>query len=198
MPLPPSHSSGGGSFPDKVIVGVYALSRGAGATYTAIALSEFLVSKGSTALIVLDGKQDINFASFDRRIDRKIPEPYEKLKAIQHYENEYDYLVLDFGSPFNVLPTGLPYDSFATDDSDGSDDPIIYLNYCDRLICLTFSASWHVGKKRYLDATKLSRNSLILNEEHRSLNQQQLVELVFPEVSHHKQRSTSRQNAPRR
>lgn len=87
-------------------IGVFSVSRGAGSSYTSCVLAEKLVMLGySAAVVAFDGKSDLEYAEgkadyYFATSDKK------KLLLLQVINGGYDFVIIDFGTPFKINARG--------------------------------------------------------------------------------------------
>ena len=169
-----------GAFPSKLSIGVFALSRGAGATHTAIDIAEFFAQRGSTALMAYDLSYDIEFADIDERVFTFVPKKEEMNAVIREMHNGYfRYIIYDFGTPLEIFPNG------ALADISLSPDTLLLLTElqrCDRKVCLSFDASWHASKLNFLEEYHLDSNLVLLSEKSRGMDINDLMNRLYPGI----------------
>ncbi|MCL2549157.1 MAG: hypothetical protein FWE76_08345 [Symbiobacteriaceae bacterium] len=176
----PSIISARSEFPGKVSIGVFSLSRGAGATHTAIAIAEFFARRGPTALMAYDLSHDLEQSDIDERVFVYIPTKQEmnEVIAVMH-SNIVSYIVYDFGTPFELYHNGLLVNSSFSDE-----EKIAFteLQRCDRKVCLSFAAPWHRDKSRFLEQHHLDSNLTLLTERQRNMDITELMNRLYPGI----------------
>lgn len=87
-------------------IGVFSVSRGAGSTYTSCIIAEKLVMLGySAAVVAFDGKSDLEYA--EGKADYYFATPdKKKLILLQVINGGYDFVIIDFGTPFMINARG--------------------------------------------------------------------------------------------
>ena len=167
----------GFTFPERDVIGVFALSRGAGATYTSLKIAEYLVRHGNTALLAFDGKQDVKWAAASPKLITICPEnAQERANAIAALYQDYRFIVIDFGTPFILTPTGLPDETAFSQNA----ELLTELIRCNRRVCLAFDAPWHAAKKRFVKVMRLDTNLTMISEGERNLSPDALLARIYP------------------
>ena len=160
-------------FPERAVIGVFSLSRGAGATRTAVELALKLMRVGRTMIIAMDGSADLYSAGLPEQVVISVPVYEEAINTLSIHisEKQYRFIILDFGLILRVTSIGQP------------DEPLTErihlineLRRCDKIICRSFSAPWHSQKERVLTGLGL-QNVLVIRDDQPQLD---LVQQLFP------------------
>ena len=168
------------AFPSKVSIGVFSLSRGAGATHTAIAIAEFFARRGPTALMAYDLSHDLELSQIDERVFVYIPTRQEMNDVISvMHSGMVQYIVYDFGTPFELYHNGFLVNSSFSDEEKIS---FTELQRCDRKVCLTFDAPWHSSKSAFLESYNMDANLTLLSERQRSMDITELMNRLYPGI----------------
>ena len=160
-------------FPERVVIGVFSLSRGAGSTRTAVELALKLMRVGRTMVIGMDGSADLYSAGLPEQVVISVPVYEEAINTLSIHisEKQYRFIILDFGLILRITNIGQP------------DEPlserihlINELRRCDRIICRSFSAPWHSQKERILSGLSL-QDVIVIRDDQPELD---LVQQLFP------------------
>lgn len=132
------------------IIGVFNLSRGAGATQTAVDIAEQLAANAySVVVVAMDHKSDLKYQS--GKADYIVPED-DQADTLIHFlagNGKHDYIILDFGMLFELSPSGKLLSYNLTD----SKAKIGEFMRCHLHIGMGFSSEWHVNKIKYFVET---------------------------------------------
>lgn len=127
-----------------VQIGVFSTTKGAGSTFTTIDLAERFANLGfKVAALSYDGKLDFEFIEGKKKAHYFCPTKQDRKEMlIRLLSQDYEFLIVDFGTPFAILPNGRIDDRNANEDSDLIST--LYQSFCK--IGLGFSEPWHVDK----------------------------------------------------
>ncbi|MDD2269180.1 MAG: hypothetical protein PHY15_06470 [Eubacteriales bacterium] len=131
------------SIQSHISIGVFNLTPGAGATTLAVDLVEAITNVGySAALVAYDGKRDLDYAK-SIKATYFIPESneYKRDVLIEARQRDFQFIVIDFGTPINLSPDGMVVSANNADMQE--------LIRCRYKICLSFGNSWNIGKVNY-------------------------------------------------
>lgn len=134
-----------------VQIGVFSLSRGAGATHTTVEIAEILANEGrkKVAAIAFDGKKEMQClgkSKVDYYIPRTVTERFDCLGGI--LQCSYDYIIIDFGYLFKVNPSGeLEFGELAE-----NKQIINELYRCNYKVGVGFSDPWHFDILQYYES----------------------------------------------
>lgn len=138
-----------------VTIGVFSISRGAGATYTAIEVAENLAKAGyPTAIIAFDDKKDLLYKG-NGYAEYIVPEAGDKkVRLLETITKGYNFIVLDFGNLFPISPLGQLEigESRITDKKEETDEFI----RCQYKIGVGFSEPWHIGKLNWFSESGIA------------------------------------------
>lgn len=128
------------------ILGIFNLSRGAGATQTAVDIAEHLASSGyKAAVVALDGRSDLKYQK--GKAEYLVPEE-DNGDTLVHFlagNGHHEFIILDFGNLFDVSPSG-KLQSYNLTDNRGK---IGEFMRCNLHIGMGFTAEWHANKIKY-------------------------------------------------
>lgn len=128
------------------ILGIFNLSRGAGATWTAVDIAEHLAGSGYKAVVVaLDGRNDLKYQK--GKAEYLVPEE-DNGDTLVHFlagNGRHEFIILDFGNLFDLSPSG-KLQSYNLTDNRGK---IGEFMRCNLHIGMGFSAEWHANKIKY-------------------------------------------------
>ena len=167
------------TFPHRDVIGVMALSRGAGATHSTVAIARYLARRGQTAVCAFDGSDDLKYSRLDSEgIFVHLPTVAERREVItQAYHSGFRFLVIDFGTPFELAGDGYVTDGILSRYKDAFEE----LYRCNRILCLYFSADWHIRKREFMESTmKIKNNVEYLSERERDINIDDLMGKLYP------------------
>lgn len=128
------------------ILGIFNLSRGAGATRTAVDIAEHLAGSGyKAAVVALDGRSDLKYQK--GKAEYLVPEE-DNGDTLVHFlagNGRHEFIILDFGNLFDLSPSG-KLQSYNLTDNRGK---IGEFMRCNLHIGMGFTAEWHVNKIKY-------------------------------------------------
>jgi len=132
------------------VLGIFNLSRGAGATRTAVDIAEHLTSIGHrSAVVALDGKSDLKYQR--GKAEYIVPEE-ENGDTLVHFlagSGQHRFILLDFGTLFDLSPCGRLLSYNLT----GNRAKIGEFMRCQLHIGMGFTAEWHANKIKYFVET---------------------------------------------
>jgi len=161
-PPPPTPRIERIDFPQRAVIGVFALSHGAGATYWASRIANWLVERGSTTYVAYDGSHDVTFdRDLSSRIQIAIPALAEREDCVELAQLDYSYVVIDFGSPFDIDQMGNPRGSMVD-----SRDIVSELRACTACVCVNFVSPYSVAKRQYVSRLRLEGAIYLERREH--------------------------------
>lgn len=138
-------------------------------------LANYFKNTGPTALVAMDGKQDLDYVPRDERINVHVPavSQVSTLLAMLVGSRMYQFIVCDFGTPVKMHPNGMPY-SYALSELE---QMLNELRRCDYRICCTSHEPWHQRKEAYLKHLAL-HDSLMVNRAH-AQSPQDIVQQLY-------------------
>ena len=130
-----------------VTIGVFSLSPGAGSTYTSACIGEYFSEAGlKSAVIALDGKEDLSFAEGAADYFAPSSDQRGKRRMLSEVFNcDYNFVIMDFGNLFPVMPDGEIYPGRGAGIADRQED-VDELLRCKYKVGVGFSSPWHINK----------------------------------------------------
>ncbi len=132
------------------LIAVFNLSRGAGATQTTVNMAEALAGLGhSVAVVAMDQKNDLKYQN--GKAEYIVPED-DQADTLIHFlagNGKHDYIILDFGTLFELSPIGKLLNHNLAD----SKAKIGEFMRCQLHVGMGFSSEWHVNKIKYFVET---------------------------------------------
>lgn len=128
-------------------IGVFSVSRGAGATRMTAELAERYARAGyKTAAIAYDGNEDLSY--INGKADYYFPTiPEKKSMLVSLIAAGYDFIIIDFGCLFPVTNRGI-IDS-AEKNQTNRDEDIQEFYRCNFKVAVAFSDIWNAGKLNF-------------------------------------------------
>lgn len=142
-----------------ISIAVFDLAHGAGATTMAIRLAEKIANCGyQAACINLDPKNDMKYAKTSKRVALFSADPRGQSTLLQalYGDNQYPFIVQDFGVLFNIGDDG--------NITDVNQESISDFFRCNYKVALGFAAPWHTNKFEFLLRSELFRKTVDLGE----------------------------------
>lgn len=155
------------SFLGSRTIGIFSVSSGAGSTYMTISLAETFAKKRlKVAAVSFDGKAD--FDCIGEGFAEYFAPPLSRRKAVltRVLSAGYDYVFIDFGTPFAILPTGM----LEAGNLFEKNIEVEELLRCFYKIGISFPETWHMGKLSYFENSPVfSSNTLFSVKDYHSI-----------------------------
>lgn len=127
-------------------IGIFAISSGAGSTYTSIALAEALGEKGySTVIVPMDLKEDISCIELQYSHAFAPDTNNNKDMLVEAVNQQWDFIIQDFGRVFPINANG----NLESGDVSNYIEDVKELKRCSLKIAVGFSEPWHIDRFRY-------------------------------------------------